>query len=80
MTGARCIVCGDPGPNDWLYCRKCHAWNDLGIALTRCELGLDEFRLRRARRYFARGQSRESVRALLAKLLRRIEDLEYDRL
>ena len=74
----RCIGCGDPSPRGFRHCLHCHAWNDLSIALAQCEIGVDEFRLRRARRYFARGSRRESVRSLLAKLTRRVEELEYE--
>ncbi len=81
MNDARGVCdCGNVAPSGWRYCRACHAHNDLRIALDRPEIGIDEFRLHRALRYFARGRTRESVRSLLAKLSRRVAELEYGRL
>ncbi len=77
MSAGRCAECGDPTPRGFTCCLKCHAWNDLYVALFG-GAGLDEFRLRRARRYLARGHHRESVRALLVKLQHRVDELEYE--
>ena len=72
----RCTICRDVAPNEWRHCLKCHAWADLHAGLHPDGEGLDEFRLRRALRHLHRNDRRESVRALLAKLVRRVAELE----
>ena len=78
MTDARCHHCGDPSPRGFRYCLHCHSWNDLACALQYARIGVDEYRLRRALRYIRRGDRRDSVRSLLAKLTRRVAELEYE--
>ena len=72
----RCMACGDPAPYGWHACRKCHAWDDIlsavgpeGADLNRLHRGLAHLRQRDRR-------GRESVRALLEKLQRRVAELE----
>ncbi len=77
MMADRCVACNDPTPSGWMFCRTCHAWNDLAVAIEHPEIGMDSFRMRRWQRYVARSQPRESVRSLLAKLMRRVEELEH---
>jgi hypothetical protein len=74
----RCIACHDPAPNGWTYCRQCHSWHDVAVALGRVELGIDLSRLRRGLNYLQRRKPRrESVRALLERLMGRVAELEH---
>lgn len=78
QSQSRCHSCGDPAPSGWCHCLKCHSWNDLSV-ICMAGAGLDSFRLRRARAYFARkSNSPESRDSLLAKLARRVADLEIE--
>ncbi len=74
---SRCAACGDPAPSGWQHCFGCHAWNDLSLAFRFGEIGLDEFRLRRARDYFA-FRNREPLEKIVARLRRRIRALEQE--
>ena len=72
----RCVICGDPASPGWLYCQKCHGYNDLFTSLQHREAGIDTYRLRRGLRAINQHPPRLSVRQLLTKLTRRVEELE----
>jgi hypothetical protein len=77
MTVSRCVTCGDVSPDRWLFCRRCHAYNDLHVALRFVgTAGIDEFRLKRALAYLRPRRPRFATSATVAKLLRRVEALE----
>jgi hypothetical protein len=78
MTARRCRACGDACHDRAPQCAKCTAWADLAAAFRFGAAGLDEPRLRAARRYFARERTRhaEPIDSRFARLTRRIADLE----
>lgn len=66
-------VCGDQSPPGWRYCIRCHAWDDLHVALRHIEIGVDTYRLKRALDVLrGPGHRRVTVDALI----RRIATLE----
>ena len=71
---ARCS-CGDPAPNGWEACIKCHAYDDLRRAFFGAA-GIDEFRLHRALAYIHGRRPVEPLESLLRKLTRRVAELE----
>lgn len=72
----RCAGCGDPACGD--FCRKCTAWADLHASLQHLPAGIDESRLRSARRYFARERARgaPATEERVSRLERRIGQLD----
>lgn len=78
MIVARCVVCGDPPPNGWRYCRRCHDWHDMITALQYAgTIGIDEPKLQRALRRLSPRGPRHPTIAMFDKLVRRISELEY---
>ena len=74
---SRCRQCGDLSPEGWRYCRRCHAWDDLAVALQHAGTsGIDEFRLRRALSYISPRRRAHPLAKIVGKLMRRVEQLE----
>jgi hypothetical protein len=75
MNAGGCVACGGRCPRGFLYCRSCHAYNDIFQTVRHAGIGLDERRLRRAL-FYLRPHRAEPLSSLVAKLMRRVEELE----
>jgi len=73
---ASCFHCGDPAPQGWEACLKCHAYDDLGRAFCG-SAGIDEYRLYRALGYLRGRRPVEPLDGQLRKLMRRVSELEH---
>lgn len=73
---AGCVACGSRCPHGFLYCRTCHSYNDIFQTVRYAETGLDERRLKRALFYLRHRHPADPLSSVVAKLTRRVEELE----
>jgi hypothetical protein len=74
---AGCVACGSLCPPGFRHCLVCHSYNDIYISVRYAEIGLHQHRLRRALDYLhGRRRPAESLASLVAKLTRRVKELE----
>jgi hypothetical protein len=77
MNADRCVECFDPCPNGWSFCRRCHSWSDLHVALQHVgTIGLDEHRLHGALHYLVPRPRRSPTMTMFEQLRRRVAELE----